>query len=378
MAALFVYGSLRDRDLIQVVLGRPVDAADIEPARAPDYAAIQLTDEAYPALVPASGQCADGLVLHNLSAADLERLTFFEGAACGLASITVQTASGSGEVRYLRGTEKPSLSGKPWNFDAWRRDHRDVDLEAARECMDYMGRIPADVIDTLWPGIKIRAQQRARALGSPQSVPAHRSDFGQDDVRYLEVTRAYASYLAVQELRLDHRRFDGGWLGPLDRSVVLWGDAVTVLPYDPRCDRVLLVEQFRPGPAARGDRNPWCLEAIAGRIDTDETPEQNARREAIEEAGLTLGRIEQIAEYYASPGLAAEHLISFVAEADLDGNDGFHGLSGEAEDIRTVTLSFDQAMAASRDGSLNTAIGLVSLLWLAANRDRLRREWSGA
>ena len=50
-----------------------------------------------------------------------------------------------------------------------------------------------------------------------------------------------------------------------------------MLPYDPGRDRVLLIEQFRPAPMARGDRNSWCIEVIAGRIDTTETQEQTAR-----------------------------------------------------------------------------------------------------
>jgi nudix-type nucleoside diphosphatase (YffH/AdpP family) len=179
----------------------------------------------------------------------------------------------------------------------------------------------------------------------------------------------------VQELRLRHRRFDGGWTGSLDRTVVVWGDAVTVLPYDPRRDRVLLIEQFRPAPAARGDRNPWCIEAIAGRLDTGETPEQTARREAAEEAGLTLGRIVGIADYYPSPGLACEHITAFAGEADLAGTGGLHGMADEGEDIRTVVRGFDEAMAAIPAGAINNGNALVSLLWLAANRQRLRDEW---
>jgi nudix-type nucleoside diphosphatase (YffH/AdpP family) len=191
----------------------------------------------------------------------------------------------------------------------------------------------------------------------------------------MSLTRGYTSFLAVQELRLRHRRFDGGWTGELDRSVVAWGDAVSVLPYDPGRDRVLLIEQFRPAPMARGDRNPWCIEVIAGRVDAAETPEQTARREAAEEAGLTLGRIAGIAGYYPSPGLACEHLTAFVGEADLAGAGGLHGLAREGEDIRTMVLGFDEAMAAVEAGAVNTAIALVSLLWLAANRQRLRDEW---
>ena len=41
--------------------------------------------------------------------------------------------------------------------------------------------------------------------------------------------------------------------GGIPARLIGHGDAVTVLPYDPVRDRVLLVEQFRAGPYGRGD-----------------------------------------------------------------------------------------------------------------------------
>ena len=73
-----------------------------------------------------------------------------------------------------------------------------------------------------------------------------------------------------------------------------------VLPYDPVHDRVLLVEQFRAGPFARQEENPWCLEPIAGLIDQSKTPEEAGLRESHEEAGLTLSRLELVARSYPS------------------------------------------------------------------------------
>ena len=48
------------------------------------------------------------------------------------------------------------------------------------------------------------------------------------------------------------------------------------------------------------------LEPVAGVIDPGETPEDAARREAAEEARLTLGELLPVAEYYPSPGALAE------------------------------------------------------------------------
>ena len=375
VSTIFFYGSLRDLELLEIVLGRRIDPADLEPVHADGFAARRLATEMYPMLVPTPGERAEGVLFRQAAEADITRLAFFEEAEYDLTPITVITADGPREVRHFRATDKPAGSTRGWDFATWCVDHRASAIETAREYMHHFGRLPVEEIDTIWPGIKIRAQQCVRARASEPKLGALRTDFRAGDVDQRLMTRSYTSFLAVQELQLRHRLFDGGWTGTLDRSVVAWGDAVSVLPYDPVRDRVLLIEQFRPAPVARGDRNPWCIEAIAGRLDTDETPEQTARREACEEAGLSIRRIVEIAEYYPSPGLACEHLTAFVGEVDLAGPGGFHGLAEEGEDIRTIVLEFDEAMAAIPAGAVNNGNALVSLLWLAVNRQRLRDEW---
>jgi nudix-type nucleoside diphosphatase (YffH/AdpP family) len=159
------------------------------------------------------------------------------------------------------------------------------------------------------------------------------------------------------------------------RDVFVSGDAVTVLPYDPLRDRVLLVEQFRAGPLGRGDPLPWQLEAIAGRIDPGETPEDCARREAVEEAGLVLGALEKVAEYYPSPGAMTEFIYSYVALCDLpDGVAGVFGDADEAEDIRGQLVPFDGLMAAVAGGEIANAPLILTAFWLQRERDRLRNE----
>ena len=56
------------------------------------------------------------------------------------------------------------------------------------------------------------------------------------------------------------------------RARVPDGRRITVLPYDPARDRVMVVEQFRMVLIARGSK-PLTLEPIAGRQRRGETPE---------------------------------------------------------------------------------------------------------
>ena len=129
---------------------------------------------------------------------------------------------------------------------------------------------------------------------------------------------------------------------------------------------MLLIEQFRAGPHARRDPRPWCLETVAGRCDALEPPEATARREAREEAGLELGRLERIAAYYPSPGIVAEYITAFVGEADLGGAGGVHGLPEEHEDIRALVVPLEAALAAVATGEINNAPLMLSLYWLGA------------
>ncbi len=186
--------------------------------------------------------------------------------------------------------------------------------------------------------------------------------------------RAHAGWIAVDDVVLSHRRFDGGWTRALNRRIVRRGEAVVVLPYDPERDAVVLIEQFRAGAIA--DRHtPWLIEAVAGLRDQAGSPEATGRRELMEEAGLEAGAMMQLWEGYASPGFADEYLYGFVARVDSRGVDGHHGVDEEDEDIRPFVLGFDEALDWWRGGRLLNVPLLTTLLALALERPGLRERW---
>src|SRR5699024_26962 len=149
---------------------------------------------------------------------------------------------------------------------------RAIAIEAARELMAHYGHFPVERMDEIWPGIMIRARMRARAKAAPSASGTLRGRHGRGDVEVLEVARPWTGYFAVEEYRLRHRLFGGGWSAPISRATLAIGDAVTVVPYDPARDRVLLIEQFRAAMFSRGDPCPWGIEAVAGRLDQETDP----------------------------------------------------------------------------------------------------------
>ncbi len=199
--------------------------------------------------------------------------------------------------------------------------------------------------------------------------------FSQADVEVVEREECFRGFYKLDRLHLRHRLFAGGMGKLINRELFVRHDAVCVLPYDPQRDEVVLIEQFRVG-ALDKSANPWLLELVAGLIDKDEQPEEVARREAVEEAGLTLGALWPVCAYYPSPGGSDERVHLFVGRCDSVGAGGIHGLEEEGEDIRVHVLPFEDALARVRDGRIDNAASIMALQWLALNRDEVRGLWT--
>jgi ADP-ribose pyrophosphatase len=197
-------------------------------------------------------------------------------------------------------------------------------------------------------------------------------------VEILDRRRVYDAFFKLDVLELRHERFDGGWTPPLRRELFVQRPAVVALPYEPERDVVVLVEQFRTG-CVDHPGEPWLMEAVAGLVEEGEAPEAVARREVREETGLEAGRLAFVCRYQASPGGTSERVHVFVAEvaAPREGGQVF-GLAHEHEDIRTHVVTAEEAFRMAEDGRVVAANGLIPLLWLRLNRERLRREWRRA
>jgi len=198
--------------------------------------------------------------------------------------------------------------------------------------------------------------------------------FTRDDVKVLARRPVWDGFFRMDVLRLRHRLFAGGWSEEMERELFVRDPAVVMLPYDPVRDQVVCVEQFRIG-AVDMPYSPWLLELVAGIIEEGESPEQVARREAHEEAGLEVSELEFICRYQVSPGGNTEEILLFCGCVDATRAGGLHGLESEHEDIWVHVLDFDAAQAALQAGEVRNAAGIIGLQWLALNRDDLRRRW---
>ena len=199
--------------------------------------------------------------------------------------------------------------------------------------------------------------------------------FNKKDVFNLTKRILYKGFFSLFEYRFQYRKFDGSVSEMVSREILERGHAVVLLAYDDKRDKVVLIEQIRIA-AIDTQASPWILELIAGMMDHDnESTEEVARREAMEEAGIVIGQCKPIISYLASPGGLTEQLHILVGQVDSSTAKGVHGLAEENEDIKVHVVSRERAYKWVEEGVINNAASIIALQWLQLNHLTLKNEW---
>lgn len=205
----------------------------------------------------------------------------------------------------------------------------------------------------------------------------HEEAFQFKKVQMVDKCVSYQGFFSLDRYVIQHPLYAGGMSNQLSRELMERGDAVMVLPYDPKTDEVILIEQFRIGAygAACRDqdqglqpKSPWLIECIGGMVDQGRTALEVVHAEAQEEAGIDLQHVTSMMRLYTSPGGISERIEHFVAITESQHVKGIHGKSSENEDIRVLRVPLTLAMDWINEGKINNASTVISLQWLQLNK----------
>lgn len=154
------------------------------------------------------------------------------------------------------------------------------------------------------------------------------------------------------------------------REIEHHGRAACVLPFDPIRKCALLVSLPR-APVIWAGGPPELAEAPAGMVE-NEQGEETVRREALEEAGLRLERVEQLGSPFSSPGVSSERIDLFLAEYSLADRTGAGGGSeAEHEEISVMEVPLEHLWAWVEQQRIEDLKTLALVLALRVRRPEL-------
>ena len=121
----FFYGTLLDRDVTALVLGRRLPASSFVPAMLPGWSRWRVQGGSYPISLPDRKGSVAGAVVGGLSARDVARLAAYEGTGYRISSLKVRFGGGLTTVSVFEPiASKLRPTTKPWDLLRWQRQDK--------------------------------------------------------------------------------------------------------------------------------------------------------------------------------------------------------------------------------------------------------------
>ena len=175
------------------------------------------------------------------------------------------------------------------------------------------------------------------------------------------------NWYTLNKYSFDYQNSRGEW-GSQEREAYDRGNGSTILLSNASKQRVILTRQFRLPSFVNGNADGMLVEACAGLLE-EHNAEECIKKEAEEETGYRIDKVEKIFEAYMSPGSVTEILHFYVAEysEDMKVSEG-GGVAHEQEDIEVLELRFDDAFSMIASGEIKDAKTIMLLQYAKINQ----------
>jgi len=172
------------------------------------------------------------------------------------------------------------------------------------------------------------------------------------------------NWYILKKATYQYEREDGTWQEQ-QREAYDRGNGAAILLYDTARRVILLTKQFRLPTYLNGNDDGMLIEVCAGLLD-DDHPDDCIRKETQEETGYIIHTVTKVMEAYMSPGSVTEILHLYMAPYSLDmKQDDGGGLEEEQEEIESLEVSLEDALAMIKSGEIKDAKTIILIQHLA-------------
>lgn len=177
-------------------------------------------------------------------------------------------------------------------------------------------------------------------------------------------------WFSVVRAMVEHSKWNGEMLEPKEHVYVKGREGVSIVLYDQKEDRVVIIEEFRIGAAMNNnaaDGKGWLVGIPTGGCerpddDSDYDPIECAVREAEEEANLKPKYVEYMNTVYASPGYSTHIMHQYYGIVDINElSSEIGGLDNEGEDIKITTVDVSEVKSDILNGKHYNGTSVAAL-----------------
>lgn len=163
----FFFGSLRDPDILAVVLGTAPTHLSTVPATLNDFRAEYAAGYTFPVLAHHPGNSAAGILVKGLTPMDIDRIRYYEDSEYAPERVTVWAEAKAYPASVFVGTAILATSGQPWDYDFWRAREKPLLLAVTAHIFEHhYPRTPQSEMERLWPSLYDEIAARMTPTGS--------------------------------------------------------------------------------------------------------------------------------------------------------------------------------------------------------------------
>jgi GDP-mannose pyrophosphatase NudK len=185
-------------------------------------------------------------------------------------------------------------------------------------------------------------------------------------IRNIQKTLLSDNWYTLNKFSFEYQNLHGEWQQQ-HREAYDRGNGATILLYNKAKGTVILTRQFRMPTYINGNADGLLIETCAGLLEQD-NPEDCIKREAEEETGYKVDKVQKLFEAYMSPGSVTEIIHFFAAEyaEDMQVSVG-GGLDHEQENIEVLELDFERAYSMIKSGEIKDGKTIMLLQYARIN-----------
>ena len=148
MTNIFLYGTLCDRELLEICLGRSLNNLNLVSAELENHSVFWVKNKNFPVIKFNRGSFAKGLAVLDIEDHELERLDFYEGgfnyelmkSDIVLKNKNFYSKENKLEAYVYFNNDNKFEIGKDWDLDEWQRCYGLISRLVAKEYMQLQRR----------------------------------------------------------------------------------------------------------------------------------------------------------------------------------------------------------------------------------------------